>query len=78
MLHQEVLGQTHVEEFPLALQERLLSVKEVAEILQVPPSWVYERTRRRSRERIPGIRLGKYWRFRLRDVLGWLEEQKRV
>jgi excisionase family DNA binding protein len=47
-------------------QERneLLTVKEVAELLRVPVSWVYDRTRKRSLDRLPGIRLGKYWRFR--------------
>ncbi len=42
----------------------LLTVREVAELLQVPVSWVYERVRKRSLERLPGYRLGKYWRFR--------------
>jgi excisionase family DNA binding protein len=45
----------------------LLTVEEVAELLRVPVSWVYERTRKRSLERIPGFRLGKYWRFRQAD-----------
>ena len=54
----------------------LLTVKEVAELLQVPVSWVYERTRKRSLDRIPGFRLGKYWRFRESDVLAWLERQR--
>ncbi|MBI4461742.1 MAG: helix-turn-helix domain-containing protein [Acidobacteria bacterium] len=53
----------------------LLTVREVAELLQVPVSWVYERTRRRSLDRIPSFRLGKYWRFREADVLAWLERQ---
>lgn len=44
--------------------ERLLTIQQVADILHVPVSWVYGRTRRRSTERLPGIRLGKYWRFR--------------
>ena len=56
--------------------EDLLTVREVAEILRVPNSWVYERTRRRSRDRIPGFRLGKYWRFRLSDVKAWVEENR--
>jgi excisionase family DNA binding protein len=55
---------------------RLLIVEEVAGLLRVPPSWVYGRTRRRSPDRIPGFRLGKYWRFRLTDVLAWLEKQR--
>jgi len=41
----------------------LLTVREVAELLQVPVSWVYGRMRKRSSERLPGYRLGKYWRF---------------
>jgi excisionase family DNA binding protein len=54
----------------------LLSVEEVATLLKVPPSWVYDRTRLRTRERIPGFRLGKYWRFREADVLAWLDRQR--
>jgi len=54
----------------------LLTVEEVAELLRVPLSWVYERTRNRSLDRIPGFRLGKYWRFREADVLAWLDRQR--
>ena len=56
--------------------ESLLSVEDVAELLKVPVSWVYERTRKRGLERIPGFRLGKYWRFRSEDVFAWLERQR--
>ncbi len=55
---------------------RLLTAEQVGELLNVPKSWVYERTRRRGRDRIPGFRLGKYWRFREADVLDWLERQR--
>ena len=51
---------------------RLLTVEEVAVLLHVPVSWVYGRTRKRSLERLPGYRLGKYWRFREDEVLAWL------
>ncbi len=54
----------------------LLSVEDMAELLKVPVSRVYEGTRKRGLERIPGFRLGKYWRFRMEDVLGWLERQR--
>lgn len=54
----------------------LLTIAEVAEILNVPPSWIYERTRRRGADRIPGFRLGKYWRFRKADVFAWLDRQR--
>jgi excisionase family DNA binding protein len=53
-------------------ENHLLTVGEVAELLQVPLSWVYEQTRRRCPGRIPGFRLGKYWRFSSEDVTAWL------
>jgi excisionase family DNA binding protein len=56
--------------------ETLLTVHDVAQILKVPVSWVYTRTRRRSRDRIPGFRLGKYWRFEEAQVRRWLESKK--
>ena len=57
-------------------EDRLLTVEEVAELLRVPKSWVYARTRKRSLHRIPAFRLGKYWRFRETDVLAWIEGQR--
>jgi len=56
--------------------ERLLTIQQVAELLHVPVSWVYGRTRRRSTERLPGIRLGKYWRFREEEIHAWVESQR--
>ena len=41
----------------------LVTVPELARRLQVKPSWIYERTRRRGQDRIPHFRLGKYVRF---------------
>ena len=61
---------------PVNIERSLLTVEEVAALLNVPPSWVYDRTRLRTKERIPGFRLGKYWRFREADVLAWLERQR--
>ncbi len=55
---------------------RLLSVEEVAELLKVPRSWVYARTRQQGLDRLPGFRLGKYWRFREAEVFAWLERQR--
>jgi len=54
---------------------QLLTVDEVARLLRVPVSWVYGRTRKRLLERLPGYRLGKYWRFREEDITAWLESQ---
>ena len=55
------------------LQDELLTVAEVAELLKVPVSWVYERTRRRGVERIPHLKLGKYLRFHACEVREWLQ-----
>src|SRR6266704_2709080 len=54
-------------------ERHLLKVLEVAELLQVSVSWVYGRVRKRSSERLPGYRLGKYWRFRKDEVLAWVD-----
>ena len=56
---------------------RLMTVEELAELLKVPLGWVYEKTRGRALNRIPGIKLGKYWRFREADIVTWLEQQKK-
>jgi len=56
--------------------ERLLTIQQVADMLHVPVSWVYGRTRKRSVERLPGIRLGKYWRFREEEIHMWVESQR--
>jgi excisionase family DNA binding protein len=49
-----------------------MTVAETARVLHVPVSWVYERTRRRGKERIPHIKLGKYLRFEIEAVRSWL------
>lgn len=53
---------------------RLLTVEEVAAMLQVKISWVRERTRERCpvSEQIPHIRLGKYVRFNEQVVSEWM------
>lgn len=53
-----------------------LTVPELAHALKVQPSWVYSRTRETGEGGIPGIKVGKYWRFRLDEVLHWLKEKR--
>jgi excisionase family DNA binding protein len=55
---------------------QLLSVHDIAALLQVPVSWVYGHTRDRCPDRIPGFRLGKYWRFDEADVLAWIQRRR--
>jgi len=57
-------------------RNQLLTVHEVAALLQVPVSWVYGRMRKRSSERLPGYRLGKYWRFHEVEILAWVKCQR--
>jgi excisionase family DNA binding protein len=54
-------------------RERLLTVTEVADLLRVRASWIYERSRRSGADQIPHFKLGKYLRFSEQAVLEWLE-----
>jgi excisionase family DNA binding protein len=49
----------------------LLTAGEVADLLGVRASWVYDRARARG---IPHLRLGRHVRFRLEAVEAWIEE----
>ena len=55
---------------------QFLTVGDVAAMLQVPVSWVYGRMRKRSTDRLPGYRLGKYWRFREEEILAWVQRRR--
>ena len=57
--------------------EKLLTPEEAAEILRVKLSWLYQHTRRRSQDRIPFIKIGRYLRFRERDLAAYIESRKR-
>ncbi len=57
-------------------QETLLTVQDVAEILKVPLSWVYEHTRRNGPGRLPHIKVGKYVRFLNVDISRYVEEMR--
>jgi excisionase family DNA binding protein len=54
----------------------LLTVHEVAELLKVPVSWVYEHTRKRGLAKLPHLKLGKYLRFEEPAVREFLERQR--
>jgi excisionase family DNA binding protein len=51
----------------------LLTADQVAELLGVPKTWVYEQSRK---GRIPTVTLGRYRRYRLEAVEAWIEEQE--
>jgi excisionase family DNA binding protein len=49
----------------------LLTASEVAKLLGVPVSWVYEQSRQ---GRIPTVTLGRYRRYRLDSIEAWVSE----
>ena len=51
----------------------LLTAQDVAALLGVPPSWVYNASRA---GRIPTVRLGRYYRYRREAIEAWLAEQE--
>ena len=50
----------------------LLTVDQVAEYLQVPKSWIYERTRTRE---IPVRKIGRLVRIPRNELLVWIERE---
>jgi excisionase family DNA binding protein len=57
------------------MNQNLLNVEEISEVLNVPHSWIYARTREKGAGSIPCIKVGKYVRFELEKVMDWLKEQ---
>ena len=59
----------------------LLTVDDVAALLKVSKSWVYEHTRSRDMprsERLPFLKLGKYVRFEARAVRAFIQKKCRA
>ena len=52
----------------------LVTVDELAGLLKVPKSWIYEHTRKRRTEKLPHIKLGKYIRFEEHAVHEYLRQ----
>ena len=48
--------------------DQLITVKELSQRLNVPVSWIYQRTRL-GQEAIPHVKMGKYVRFHLVEVV---------
>ena len=70
-----------VEEFRLELKEKrkkpmeLLTSKELAKTLKVGLPWVYKQTAKKGEGSIPRLKMGRYLRFRMDDVMAWIESQ---
>ena len=56
-------------------ETNFLTIAEMADILKVPKSWLYSRTRETGPESIPRIKIGKYIRFQQDKVMEWIKRQ---
>lgn len=53
--------------------ERLYTIEQIAEKLQISETTLYKLARS---GRIPAIKIGNQWRFKMEDIDKWLESQK--
>lgn len=53
--------------------DQLVTIQQMASILQVKPSWLYFRTMHTGNNAIPRIKIGKYLRFNPGAVMQWIE-----
>jgi predicted DNA-binding transcriptional regulator AlpA len=53
--------------------EKLMTIAELSDVLQAPKSWIYSKTRETGPDALPKIKMGKYLRFRPRDVESWID-----
>ena len=56
------------------VSKKLITVDELAQILSVPKSWIYERTRQGT-QAIPHIKLGNYVRFNADEVITFFRDK---
>ncbi len=59
---------------PGSQPNKLLTVKQLADALNVPSSWIYQRTRL-GPQAIPFVRVGKYLRFDLGQVIAFFKNK---
>lgn len=59
---------------PNAMPE-ILTPDQVADLLQVSVTWLYEKSRRRQKNPLPVHRIGRYLRYSRAEVLAWFAAQ---
>lgn len=64
-------GRNAAQERLVGVSQSLLSAGQMAQMLGVPKSWVYEQSRK---GRIPTVTLGRYRRYRAEAITCWVEE----
>ena len=56
------------------MDSEFLTAEEVAEYLRIPLSTVYKFV---QDKRLPGLKVGKHWRFRKETIIQWTKEQEK-
>jgi len=62
----------------LSEQDELLTGDELCKKLKVKKSFLYTPIRRKGPDALPCVRIGKYLRYNLQAVMGWIEKQNQV
>ncbi len=57
--------------------QSLMTIKEAAEWLNVPASWIYQRTFRGTSDPIPYIKLGRLLRFEREKLEEWVRAREK-
>lgn len=57
------------------MNERTLTIKELAKYLNVTERTIYSLL---ERGELPGFKVGANWRFRKEDINKWIEENKKM
>jgi excisionase family DNA binding protein len=60
------------------MEEKLLTGDELCERLKVKKSFLYAPVRRKGPDAVPCVRLGKYLRYDMEAVKGWIERQNQA
>ena len=56
-----------------------ITPKQLSQMLNLPMTFIYEHTRKGSKDRIPGTyRFGKHLRFKVEDVERWIEKHEKL
>jgi excisionase family DNA binding protein len=53
----------------------LMTIDQLAKHLNVEKGWIYDRTRNKE-DGIPHVKVGKYVRFNITEVMEWLKNQE--
>ncbi|WP_318484493.1 methylation-associated defense system helix-turn-helix domain-containing protein MAD1 [Photobacterium leiognathi] len=57
------------------MSDQIVTIQEVAEYLKLTEKTAY---RLASEGKLPGFKVGGSWRFQMKDLDSWIEEQKNL